>query len=458
MILREIRLDIGDAEKVEPENFWFGAEDRLMITYPPARAGQALELTISSGDAGLYPYFPFLMRLACPGVVDEYLEFSEERQTRTAHLILPDTGVIDVDLWSEHAARPADVGIGRDQRTLSCYLVRATYAPARRFAPLGGFIGPTDRVRHRHFFHVNEPRPIFIIGSYRSATSAMSWAVGQHPNIWVIDETNIFPLLLGALRGVHSMGTVATKGFMRTNYIDRATFLQYFGATIDRMMKDASRDHLLANFLGATSGRTVLQDNFRMLRSRYSPKSRWVDATPENSTIGLGLAEMFPAAQFILMVRDPVAVAESAVNFRYVGGPAFELEESFQHWLRLTEAGLKLARVLGPERVMIVRHSDLVADAGACLTDIFDFLGEPRFEGAAATLSERANASSTRKDRVDEDQLATSVTPDLLARCRAVFASVQDDTWARMYDPARIVGDWNKFSRDLETRIAATVQ
>lgn len=99
-------------------------------------------------------------------------------------------------------------------------------------------------------------------------------------------------------------------------------------------------------------------------------KTRWGDKTPMYvKSIGL-LAELFPMAQFVHIIRDGHNVALSYLSVPW--GPR-SIWEVARKWKVDVGAGLKAGRPLGPARYMELRYEDLVADPTAELERICDF-------------------------------------------------------------------------------------
>jgi hypothetical protein len=241
---------------------------------------------------------------------------------------------------------------------------------------------------------MEKARPIFIIGCYRSGTSIMTWAVGQHPNIFPMDETNwLAPLCYGTLaayRFASSAALPATKVYD----IGEKEFLMWQGAAIDRLHKAISTDRGVRVFLSRLSDSAPrFNPAFQILRSRFAPKSRWVDGTPEYTEIASVLVEMFPAAKFIYLLRKPHEVMTSLINFHTIGGRGYTVEQAANEWERMNRAAYDLLQSQGRERVTLALYDDLVEQPAHLMDRIWHFVGEPPFRRSLDTLSTRINSS-----------------------------------------------------------------
>lgn len=96
----------------------------------------------------------------------------------------------------------------------------------------------------------------------------------------------------------------------------------------------------------------------------------WGDKTPVYMTELPVLSEVFPAARFIHLVRDPRDCALSSAH-TWGDSPL----RTAQRWADRTRACREAGRALGPERYLELRYEDLVGDVRGVLGRAFGFLG-----------------------------------------------------------------------------------
>ena len=221
--------------------------------------------------------------------------------------------------------------------------------------------------------------PIFIIGSPRSGTTVVAWALGQHPELWTGGEFHLLWRLFGDERLENLLAKeLAFPGVIRRGEVTRAQFLEDVGS------------------------------GFNTLFSRLSGGRRWVDQTPVNTFMADTLAAMFPTAKFIHLLRDGREVVESMVHFGDVHTPerrreleklgyfpawALEFKAACREWTKSVEAAERF-REAHPERCMTARYKDLVTDADAFFAEIFAFLGcGPSDKPARFSRTQRINSS-----------------------------------------------------------------
>jgi hypothetical protein len=175
--------------------------------------------------------------------------------------------------------------------------------------------------------------------------------------------------------------------------------MAHVGASIDDFIRRTSlrrmREVNLRRLYHDERDRTP---HFELIQSNFCPKRRWIDGSPENIEHSLLLRQLFPAARFIVIVRDPFDVIASMVNFGRAGGAPMTIDQAARMWLRKTRAGLQAYRAFGPDVVKLLFHATLMEETAQTIAEIYDFLGEPYFGKSAQTFRHRINTSSVRED------------------------------------------------------------
>lgn len=118
-------------------------------------------------------------------------------------------------------------------------------------------------------------------------------------------------------------------------------------------------------------------------------KKLYGDKTPGSVTQIEMLAELFPEAKFVHIIRDGRAVALSYLE-RPEWGPE-TMAEAANHWKNRVRRGRAAGRAIGAERYMEVRYEDVVADPEAVARRVCDFLGL-EFEEGMLRYHERSKA------------------------------------------------------------------
>lgn len=121
---------------------------------------------------------------------------------------------------------------------------------------------------------------------------------------------------------------------------------------------------------------------------------RWVDHTPWNMKHAALLAEAFPEARFVHVVRDGRAVAASVLPLDW--GPV-TVRGAARWWLERLGAGLAAEQYLGPERAMRVYFEELLRSPEEVLQAICGFLGSEYdasmiWEGSPTSVSAYTSA------------------------------------------------------------------
>lgn len=204
--------------------------------------------------------------------------------------------------------------------------------------------------------------PIFIVGFGRSGTALLSTILTGHPEICIAPESPVHPL---------------TDIDRLTNAIWDAIdrYRDNFPAVVD---KDDLKKEI----------KSLLPSQKKMIFACYLQSwakvydkldPRWGDKFTGNWRFINLLAEWYPQAQFINIVRDPRDVISSIIQYfphkaflpAWLVGSHLSLAWRWRQALRTT---VKNGNSLGPKYYMMVRYEDLVADPDTWIRKIYSFL------------------------------------------------------------------------------------
>ena len=229
-------------------------------------------------------------------------------------------------------------------------------------------------------------KPVFIIGSPRSGTSALTWSLGQHPNLYPLEETVWFGPLGREAEQVFELGSSrGARSQLSAMGISRERFMRGLGDAIDTMIME-HRFRPAADVEKRTP--------FTLIRRSEDPKERWVDGTPENSNCVEQLRALFPEASFIHLLREPELVIRSLGNFDRIGGEPQIADDACREWLRHVRACLAAESALPAGTIMRLPHRDLAEAPKEAIRRCLAFLGEPWNRHCLKPLAFRINSSA----------------------------------------------------------------
>ncbi len=209
-------------------------------------------------------------------------------------------------------------------------------------------------------------RCVFVIGAGRSGTSALGWALAQHPQFWVSAEADFIHGLYGdgALENAYARSRDASgRTWLRVNDMEYEEFCRHIGVGIHSMLSSRSGDR------------------------------DWVDATPSNTLMARDLALMFPGARFLHIVRDGREVVESMLASGFGIPAARDFATACEYWRGLVACGLE-AEHSHPDRVLQVRHARMSDDPQGFMRDVLSFLGVEHSDAPAQFLRSNVINSS----------------------------------------------------------------
>lgn len=204
--------------------------------------------------------------------------------------------------------------------------------------------------------------PVFIIGSPRSGTTILAKSLGEHRELWVSKESDFIFQLFGGGRATDVFERAIrrpTPSWLRAENVSQEEFLSCLGVGVN------------------------------VLFTSRSDGKRWLDQTPLYTLMVDELAQMFPEAVFLHVLRDGRRVVSSMVNFLNRRGPeqraalerargsswwGNDFREACRAWTtyvgKATEFGAR-----NPGRLLAVVNEELVGHPAQGFREIFSFLG-----------------------------------------------------------------------------------
>jgi len=276
------------------------------------------------------------------------------------------------------------------------------------------------------------------VGSPRSGTSILTWCLGQHPNIFAVNEsTGIGDLTLALAVCYQTKMGLRPDSLWTTMNVQQEEFFAAFGQTINELIS-RHRVDLERRQWEEAAGPNVAHARFVTEQSTSVPKARWVDGTPLYSFHICGLRKLFPDARFIHIVRDVTSVVRSMLNFHRLAGVSLVAneQEAYDNWFRTVSACLLAEQAYGPAVVFRLQYSELVNQAEKSLRALLNFLGEPYAAKCLTPLGERMNSSNVPADFKLGDP---GSDPAVIERARQLYSEIE--TSQQSSETSRIAAD-----------------
>ncbi|MCB9913671.1 MAG: sulfotransferase [Planctomycetes bacterium] len=221
---------------------------------------------------------------------------------------------------------------------------------------------------------------VFVVGSPRSGTSVLAWALAQHPELATGPEMDL-PFLLARLCSAQAPADAIALDKLPPL---EAALQQALRRPDGWLAKHAvGRDELLA----------ALGRGYDALARERSGGKRWIDSTPAAALACPQLAKLFPAARFLHILRDGRATVSSMVNSGFDVRVAKDFDFACETWATYALRGRAFAEA-EPARCLELRQEELAADPEAVVARVLPFLECAPHEGVVALLRRgRINSS-----------------------------------------------------------------
>ncbi len=207
---------------------------------------------------------------------------------------------------------------------------------------------------------------MFIIGSPRSGTSVLAWALAQHSRFWTSAESDFLYHLYGhgqADRAFRLVVERADGSWIQKQKVGRAEFMSYLGLGINAL------------FTSRAEGR------------------RWVDQSPTYTLMVDTLADMFPEAFFLHILRDGRRVVSSMIKSGFETHWSNDFREACRTWAHFVRLAMTFCES-HRDRSLTVVNEEMSQDPAGTFQRVFKLLGEPCEPGPANFVrSNRINSS-----------------------------------------------------------------
>jgi hypothetical protein len=204
------------------------------------------------------------------------------------------------------------------------------------------------------------PSPVFIVGMNGSGTTMLADSLGKHPDLYMFPaEAKIISYFM---HNKHLYGDLAT-------FDSRRRLADDIGRTKSFWRINGKTPLVLEDFqLNEPGFDGVIHAIFDELASRES-KQRWGEKTPMNLQHIVALAEAFPSAQFVHIIRDGREVAQS-FHRRWRYHP----QRTIYRWKKLVALGREQGYRLDSKRYLEVNYEKLTGNPESEMRRVCNFL------------------------------------------------------------------------------------
>lgn len=219
-----------------------------------------------------------------------------------------------------------------------------------------------------------EQAPFFIVGCGRSGTTMLRLMFDAHPDVAMPIES-------------HFIDQLAERwdAFAPGGRLDHDILFRALNRHLRRMQIDEGEARTRVAALVNPGVTEVVNAIFRVYADANG-KPRWADKTPGYVVTMPLLADLWPRARFVHLIRDGRDVALSYLDQPL--GPK-SVPDAAQLWRRRVSIGRKNGAALGPSRYAEVRYEDIVADPEARIGELCSFL-DLSFDPAMLDSHERS--------------------------------------------------------------------
>lgn len=203
--------------------------------------------------------------------------------------------------------------------------------------------------------------PFFVVGCGRSGSTMLRLMLDAHPELAVPGESHFIPPLWRSRRRYLRGGRLDAAALARD--IARTPHFGHWKIPAERFLArvEALEHPAFAEVVGEAF----------LANAEHHGKRRWADKTPIYVRRIELLAELWPDARFVHLIRDGRDVALSYLGVPW--GPG-SVPAAAWKWRRDVSAGRAAGPALGADRYLELRYEELVADPEEALRRLCGFV------------------------------------------------------------------------------------
>jgi hypothetical protein len=209
----------------------------------------------------------------------------------------------------------------------------------------------------------------FIVGPHRAGTTYLQTLIGSMPAVGTCQETHFFCRVLPYLKELQDVVKREVSFSDVKNAIIKIMFL---GEDIVDFWDDCE-----AAFLSGGYSRLLKYLMFNLATKNNDEVNVLLEKTPSHLMHIKEISEVFPKAKFIIIVRDPRAIAASFLKYL----PHLGQEDRYSYLLKEVRYLNSFFRVISTikqkssNNIKIVKYENVVHDEKSELNDLCSFLG-----------------------------------------------------------------------------------
>jgi len=208
----------------------------------------------------------------------------------------------------------------------------------------------------------------FVVGPHRSGTTYLQTLLGCMPNVGTSIETHFFSRIIPYLKKLE------TKRNKKVSFSDlKYAIIQimFFGENNIDFWEELETD-----FKNGGYKAVFYKLLYTMAKKTTAAPKLLIEKTPSHLKVVDNLVELFPKARFVILIRDPRAIAVSFLKYRPVYGKFKRIIYFVHRAFYLRDALSKINYCLKNyhKKVLLIRYEDLIMNREAQLRKVCDFL------------------------------------------------------------------------------------